>query len=363
MNEYIHVIDSNSVNKYNKLLDNHKDVIVLYYMDNCYYCDILKPEWSKFEEHAKKKNNFKGVIAKINSKYINDVNGYKEIMGYPTIYRLNNKNKESEFDGERTLEGLTSFLNETINKENKTMKGGKRKTKKRRTKTKKRRTKTKSKTRTKTKIKTKSKTKSKSKSKTKLSPKIKTIKKPKSKEYKYVLSSHGELKKDNIFMVPDNVYIHTYVHEGEILYCTKEKVNDVCRSKENKSIRMFNPGEMMSDITLWSDYEGYFKSGVKNCDIKPTINRETGKVYYASNPIIYNMDFEFKPITLKKVLFDKLIPYHKKNYGLNRNNTLHLHLLSCLEYPESDYSPFEEEPYVPFELRDLYKTDVPYDDL
>ena len=46
------IINVNSQSK-SKLLEKYLDsniiCIILYYSDNCFYCKMMKPEWTKFE--------------------------------------------------------------------------------------------------------------------------------------------------------------------------------------------------------------------------------------------------------------------------------------------------------------------------
>ena len=124
--EIIHVNDNNSAAQYNTNLTKKPVVIVLYYMDGCGHCDEMKPEWKKFEKYAKNSNKFDGMVAKINARHLNDIEGDKDVMGYPTIFRLLNKKKHEEYEGERTLNGFKQFLLDSINI-NKHMIGGGRK--------------------------------------------------------------------------------------------------------------------------------------------------------------------------------------------------------------------------------------------
>lgn len=133
----MHFIDVNGpehVDKYNNLIPK-KHVIVLYYMDNCGFCDLLKPKWNRFEKRAKKKqkNDNDFVIARVNSNHIRDVDGDSDVIGYPTIMHLLDGKKQGEFNGERSEDALEEYLN-TI--KNKYSKSGGRKSKKGKTKSK-----------------------------------------------------------------------------------------------------------------------------------------------------------------------------------------------------------------------------------
>jgi len=133
----MHFIDVNGpehVDEYNNLIPK-KHVIVLYYMDNCGFCDLLKPKWDRFEKRAKKnhKKDDDFVIARVNSNHIKGVDGDSDVIGYPTIMHLLDGKKHSEFNGERSEDALEEYLNTIKNKYSKSggrkMKKGKMKNK------------------------------------------------------------------------------------------------------------------------------------------------------------------------------------------------------------------------------------------
>jgi hypothetical protein len=56
------------------------------------------------------------------------------------------------------------------------------------------------------------------------------IKKGGNKEIHYIISSHGEiLPRENRYMIPENMKINFYGHEGDILYCTNHSPQDICQ--------------------------------------------------------------------------------------------------------------------------------------
>jgi len=88
-------------------LDAEKDVLVEFYAPWCGHCKQLAPIYDKLAE--KFESNDKIVIAKIDST-INELE-HTKINSFPTI-KLYKKgdNKIVEYNGERTLEGLSKFL-------------------------------------------------------------------------------------------------------------------------------------------------------------------------------------------------------------------------------------------------------------
>jgi thiol-disulfide isomerase/thioredoxin len=89
-----------------------KNELVLYYAMWCGNCKNFIPTWSKFEAWAK--DNLKNV--RINSVRCEDGNeavcSQKGIKGYPTVMLYLKDGSEYMFEGPRTVEGLTKFVND-----------------------------------------------------------------------------------------------------------------------------------------------------------------------------------------------------------------------------------------------------------
>ena len=97
-----------------EVIDNDKDVLIMFYAPWCGHCKALHP---KYEEAAKKlkKNNPKLVLAKIDATE-NEVESV-HITGFPTVkfYAGNKKDKAPiDFNGDRTTEGIIKFLREHV---------------------------------------------------------------------------------------------------------------------------------------------------------------------------------------------------------------------------------------------------------
>lgn len=90
--------------------DETKNVMIFFYAPWCTHCKKFKP---KYEEIAKKYANEEDlVIAKIDAT-ANDWDKYHyAVKSYPTVYLAKKKIKDVPFRffGERTVEGLTEFL-------------------------------------------------------------------------------------------------------------------------------------------------------------------------------------------------------------------------------------------------------------
>ena len=132
----MYIVDVNSDNKverYNNLIKRVPS-IVLFYADWCGHCNNFKPEWKKFERLARqqhKDNDF--MLARVNHSYINEIDGYSSVDGYPTIYHLVNGKHNKNFSNNRDVNGLIEFLMEVHPGIN-LMNGGKRSKKNKRTK-------------------------------------------------------------------------------------------------------------------------------------------------------------------------------------------------------------------------------------
>jgi len=80
--------------------------LVMYYAPWCGHCKTLIPVWDAL---GAKYSNSDTVLAKMDST-VNEVEGSEKINSFPTI-RLHRKDgTQAEYNGERTVEGITKFL-------------------------------------------------------------------------------------------------------------------------------------------------------------------------------------------------------------------------------------------------------------
>ena len=87
--------------------------MALFYADWCPHCQKVKPLWRKLTKKMNNKEvNGKTVhIIMVHCPDKEEVCKANDISVYPTIKCIS-KNKSQEYDGERTLNGLTDFINE-----------------------------------------------------------------------------------------------------------------------------------------------------------------------------------------------------------------------------------------------------------
>lgn len=108
---FIHVLNKDDANLLEKRMSDEKVCIVLYYMDGCYFCENMKPEWTKFE---KKYNNHKTcTVSKIEASNMDLLTKKPEIAGYPTICKYINGKRE-DFNADRTETEFSNFVEISI---------------------------------------------------------------------------------------------------------------------------------------------------------------------------------------------------------------------------------------------------------
>ena len=79
--------------------------LVYFYMNGCGHCKKFTPEWDKFSQGYNGNLN----IRKVERADAGDELQKYEVKGFPTVLLLDGSGGKKEFDGERTVQGLTSF--------------------------------------------------------------------------------------------------------------------------------------------------------------------------------------------------------------------------------------------------------------
>ena len=90
--------------------------------DWCGYCQLLKPQWKKFEDTVKN-SKCKFNIASIESSALQRHFPNIDVVGYPTIRVFHNGQPKEDYNGNRQAENLVQFVkSHSLNKSNSTKK-------------------------------------------------------------------------------------------------------------------------------------------------------------------------------------------------------------------------------------------------
>ena len=97
--------------KINKALKENKPCFAAFVAPWCGHCKKLKPEWKKFED------GYKGTdcnVLSVDCTLHKELGKKHNVSGYPTIKYLpnglDNTSDAVDYDGKRTLQGFSSFL-------------------------------------------------------------------------------------------------------------------------------------------------------------------------------------------------------------------------------------------------------------
>ena len=80
--------------------------LVYFYMNGCGHCKKFTPTWDQFSQGYNGDLN----IRKVERADAGDELDKYQIKGFPTVLLLDGNGGKKEFDGERTIQGLESFL-------------------------------------------------------------------------------------------------------------------------------------------------------------------------------------------------------------------------------------------------------------
>jgi hypothetical protein len=100
-------------------IDNFADLgqkantFTLYYMNGCPHCETILPEYKKFASAGQVRTN--GKITKIRMLEQGDPNAGAEIeankiKGFPTFILNTASGKKMEYQGDRTVDGISKFI-------------------------------------------------------------------------------------------------------------------------------------------------------------------------------------------------------------------------------------------------------------
>ena len=80
--------------------------LVYFYMDGCGHCKKFSPVWDQFSSSYNGNLN----IRKVERNDAGDELNQYQIQGFPTVLLLDGNGGKKEFQGDRTIQGLNSFI-------------------------------------------------------------------------------------------------------------------------------------------------------------------------------------------------------------------------------------------------------------
>lgn len=101
------VIYSNYLSSYLENFGNPKE-LVYFHMNGCGHCKRFTPIWDEFSG----KYNGEIKLKKLERNEAGDMLDKYKIQGFPTILLLDEQGNKKVFEGERSISGLESFINQ-----------------------------------------------------------------------------------------------------------------------------------------------------------------------------------------------------------------------------------------------------------
>jgi len=101
------VIYSNYLSSYLENFGNPKE-LVYFHMNGCGHCKRFTPIWDEFSG----KYNGEVKLKKLERNEAGGMLDKYEIQGFPTILLLDEQGNKKVFEGERSISGLESFINQ-----------------------------------------------------------------------------------------------------------------------------------------------------------------------------------------------------------------------------------------------------------
>ena len=101
------IIYSNYLSSYLENFGNPKE-LVYFHMNGCGHCKNFTPEWEKFASGYN--GNIK--LKKLERAEAGDLLTKYEVQGFPTVLLLDEQGNKKTFEGERSVQGLESFINQ-----------------------------------------------------------------------------------------------------------------------------------------------------------------------------------------------------------------------------------------------------------
>lgn len=90
----------------------NKSQLVLYYADWCGWSQKFLPVWEEFKKYAT--DNFADKLIVKDVECSKSIDPVCKQVGYPTVIFIKSDGKEINFEGERSVQGLTQFCNKNF---------------------------------------------------------------------------------------------------------------------------------------------------------------------------------------------------------------------------------------------------------
>ncbi len=97
-------------------LNQNENVLLEFYTEGCPHCEEFAPVYNDIAKHIKS-NGLNVQVAKIDGNKFEELTNEYGVQGFPTVYFINtNKNITSEYSGERTVEAVSRYLENKLNR-------------------------------------------------------------------------------------------------------------------------------------------------------------------------------------------------------------------------------------------------------
>jgi thioredoxin-like negative regulator of GroEL len=114
----IHAGDAESVKK---LLKDKRPVLMLYHMNLCPHCQILKPTWEKVKRKLKSGDGLQ--VVEVEYSNMSALPSHlRQIRGFPTIQMIEHGKVKQEYFGDRSMDSIIDFASSHAKKDKETSK-------------------------------------------------------------------------------------------------------------------------------------------------------------------------------------------------------------------------------------------------
>lgn len=101
------------VPRFTENMPKHSAVVMVYMMEGCPHCDMLKPKWETVKKILKNDRKFDDVMMADIDSNASQMLSLPPVMGFPSI-KVMKGNKLEEYKGMREVDPLLSFLRKTV---------------------------------------------------------------------------------------------------------------------------------------------------------------------------------------------------------------------------------------------------------